>query len=214
MEKLASKIAGNVASSLNYDNEKEAVIAYGLTALIQIFISVILIFLLGIVFGTPIEALIVCLSASLLRKYSGGAHADTAELCTLISIIYCSLTAVISAKLLVLIYNPAFLMAAIILIYGISVYILYKLAPVDSPNKPIKSEKKVMRMRKGSFLTISVYFIISLALFCLTKRNGIFISCGFSLLFGVSWQIFTLTSWGFAFLGRVNYLYNILRKED
>ena len=161
MEQLARKLASNIASSLGYDDEKEAVMAYGLTGIIQIFATVMLVLLLGILVGAPIEAMIVCFSASMLRKYSGGAHAATAELCTGISMVYCTLTAVISKFLLLPIYNSILMFVVGFFIYGLSFYIIYRVAPVDSPNKPIRTDKKKKRMRKGSFITLSIYFTSS-----------------------------------------------------
>ncbi len=68
MEKLARKLANNIALSLGYDDEKEAVVAYGLIAIIQVSIIILLVLLLGLLAGAPIEAMIICLSASILRK--------------------------------------------------------------------------------------------------------------------------------------------------
>ena len=118
MEKLAKQLANNIASSLNYDKEKEAVIAYGLIAIIQVAITVLLILLFGIQIGAPIEALVICFSASILRKYSGGAHADTPELCTAISVIYCILMALLTKHLLTPIYNPIIMAVAILIIFS------------------------------------------------------------------------------------------------
>jgi accessory gene regulator B len=212
MEKLARKLASNISSSLGYDDEKEAVVAYGLIAMIQITLTTLLVLLLGILAGAPVEALIICFSVSILRKYSGGAHAKTAEFCTGFSVIYCILTAVISKRLLAGIYNPIAMAVAIIIIFALSFLIVYKFAPVDSPNKPIRTEKKKKRMRKGSFIILSVYFVMSVTFFLLAYQSEIFESYGIGLLFGISWQIFTLTHLGAQFIGKMNQLF-ILRKE-
>ena len=75
MEKIANKLAHNISLSLGFDDEKEAVVAYGLIAIIQITVIVLLVLFFGILISAPVEGLIVCFSASILRKYSGGAHA-------------------------------------------------------------------------------------------------------------------------------------------
>lgn len=72
MEQLARKIAKTISTNLHYDEEKEAAIAYGLIAIIQTFVTLLIVIILGIVFKILIEVLLVTLSASLLRKYSGG----------------------------------------------------------------------------------------------------------------------------------------------
>jgi len=206
MEKLARKLARNISSTLSYDEEKEAVIAYGLMALIQVSATVLLVLLLGLAIGAPVEAMIVCFSASILRKYSGGAHADTAELCTLISGVYCTLTAFLSKHLLASIYSPAFMAAAALIVFILSFIIVYRFAPVDSPNKPIKTVRKRQRMRKGSLLILGFYVALSVTFFILSYKYGLFRSYGISMLFGVSWQVFTLTQVGNNFIERLNHI--------
>jgi len=211
METLAKKLANRIASSLGCDEEKKAVVAYGLFAVIQIAITLLLVLLLGILAGAPVEAMIVCFSASILRKYSGGAHAANAELCTFISAVYCTLTAYLSKKLLYPIYRPFPMVLAIVIIYCLSFWVVYKLAPVDSPNKPIKTEKKKKRLRKGSFIILTAYASLSCFLLILGYDSGVFASYGISLLLGVSWQVFTLTRYGSLLLGKLNYFFD--RKE-
>jgi len=212
MEKLARRLAHNISSSLGYDDEKEAVVAYGLIAIIQVSMIILLVFIFGILISALIETLIVCLSVSILRKYSGGAHAGTAEVCTFVTVVYCTLTAFISKKVFAGIYNPFAMAAAVILVFATAFVIVYKLVPVDSPNKPIKTEKKIKRMRKVSFIILVVYFAVSLTFFILSKDSAVFQSYGISLLFGISWQIFTLTYLGSLFIGKINNVIKI-KKE-
>jgi accessory gene regulator B len=204
MEKLARKLAGNIAESLGYDGEKEAVIAYGLTAILQVTSTVLLVLLFGILIHALVEALIVCFSIMLYRKYSGGVHAHSAELCAVFSVLFCTATAAISKWLLAAVYHPIFMAIALVIVFGSSFFIVYKLAPVDSPSKPIRTEKKKKRMRRGSFIVLSVYLVLSAAFLTLSNTYDQYKSFGISLLIGVSWQTFTLTSLSFLFLERMN----------
>src|SRR5659263_450640 len=170
MEKLARKLASNIAIALNYGNEREQVIAYGLIAMIQIFVTVFLVLVFGLLTGVPIEALIICFSVSILRKYSGGAHAGSIELCTTIAIIYITTFSLISRYLLSGVLNSYAMAIIILVIYTLSFFAIYKFAPVDSPNKPIKTEKKKKRMRKGSFTITTIYFALSVILFLLSQK--------------------------------------------
>lgn len=205
MEKLAKKLANNIAESLGYDSEKEKVIAYGLIAMIQIAVTVILVLIIGLVARTPVESLIICFSVSALRKYSGGAHAGFIEECTTISVIYCLMCSLISKYLLLSVLNIYWLSTLTIIIYALSYYAIYKLAPVDSTKKPIKTEKKKKRMRRGSFVTLSVYCALSILFVILGIRYHYINSFAISLLFGVVWQIFTLTKTGTYFLNIVDF---------
>ena len=213
MEKLAAKIADHIARALEYDDEKRAVIAYGLAAMIQISVTILLVFLFALLSGVPVEAMIICLSVSVFRKYSGGAHAAAITLCTVYSVLYCVLTALAAKLLLFPVYHPVPMLIAILLIYSLSFFFVNKYAPVDSPNKPIKSEKKIRRMRRGSFVILSVYLFLSALFYALGYQLAVYSSYGISLLFGVAWQVFTLTPYGSKFIGLLNRFYNSLRRE-
>lgn len=212
MEKLAQNLARNISSSLGYDEEKEAVVAYGLTAIIQVSATVLLVLLFGILAGVLVESLIVCFSVAVLRKYSGGAHAETAEFCTCFSAVYCTLTAFLSKKLLTAIYSFIPMAAAVTLVFILSFVFIYKLAPVDTPNKPIRTEKKKRKMRAGSFIVLAIYFLLSVAFLVLSPQSDRFKSYGISLLFGTVWQVFTLTHQGSLFIERMNDIF-IKEKE-
>ena len=88
MEKAAKILANRIAQTLQYDEERELVVAYGLTGLIQTTVTVLLVLIFGLIAGVPVEALIICFSVSILRKYSGGSHADSIHLCTAMALLY------------------------------------------------------------------------------------------------------------------------------
>lgn len=212
MEKLAKRIANRISSELNYSEERLEVIEYGLIALVQMVAVTFFVAVIGVIFGVAVEALIICFSVSLLRKYSGGAHVSSQEICTIIGVFTCILFSLISTYLLSSIVNTQLLLILIILIYLLSAFFIYKLAPVDNPNKPIKSEKKIKRMRKGSFTVLAVYFAISIALFLYAMRYNGLISISIALLFGILWQSFTLTKIGAATLKNIDLMLNKIFK--
>jgi len=204
MEKLAHRLAAEIAQSLGYDAERQAVVAYGLIAMIQILTTVFLVLILGILIHAPVEALIVCFSVSVLRKYSGGAHADSAELCTLIGVAYSTVAAFLSSSLLLTQYQPLVMAVTVIMVYSVSFFILWNRAPVDSPNKPIRTEAKRNKMKRVSIGVLIGYLALSIFFLTLGHCINIYNSFGMSLLFGVVWQIFTLTSPGASVLQRMN----------
>lgn len=212
MEKILRIQANKIAVSLGYDSEKEAVVAYGLIAIVQISITIFLALLFGFLVGAPLESMIVCFSVSIYRKYSGGAHAHDAEFCTIVSVVYCTLAAFVS-KQLVPLYHPLSMSIAVFFVYAFVFWVSYLFVPVDSPNKPIKTEKKIERMRKGSFIIISAYLALQLFFLYLSNTSLVYRSFGISLMLGVSWQAFTLTPLGAILLNKLNDLPKYLRKE-
>lgn len=213
MEKYVRRQANRIATSLGFDDEKEAVVAYGLIAIVHIAVTVLLALLFGFLAGAPLEAMIVCFSVSILRKYSGGVHAHDAEFCTVLSVVYCTLAAAAS-KGLAQAYSPAVMLAACIAVYASAYWIVWRYVPVDTPNKPIKTEKKIRRMRRGSYVIVSTYLSLQLLFYIMGTGRPAFRSCGISLLLGVAWQIFTLTPLGAILLNKLNDLPKYLRKED
>jgi len=212
MEQTVRRLANKIARSLGYDAEKEAVVAYGLIAIVQVTVTVLLVLVLGLLLGVVWEALTVCFSVSIYRRYSGGAHADDANFCTLVTVVYCSLAA-LASRWLAAAYGPAPMLAAIVLVYAFVFLATYRYAPVDSPNKPVTSKKKIKRVRTASFIIVSVYFALQLCLFLFKIPAQAYRSLGISLLLGVSWQAFTLTPLGAILLHKLNDLPKYLGKE-
>ncbi len=198
LEKIAHRLAEKIALSLEYDAEKQAVIAYGLTGLLQLLALAVIFTLLGILFSLFWELAILYIAVALYRKYSGGGHASSMEACMLFSVLICLLLA-FAAKGFAQIFSgvPALFIA----IAGTFVFagvITWRRAPVDSPNKPIRTEKKKHRMRRGAFVFLAAAFCASLFLFWGASRYPLCGSCGFSLLLAVCWQAITLTPPGIA----------------
>jgi accessory gene regulator B len=196
METLARKWAHKIAFELKYDDEKEQVVAYGMIALVQIVITTFMVAVLGFLFKVPLQALLLCWAVSLLRKYSGGAHLQTMEACTLMSIILSLLLALLATHILPIFVQAPLLLALIFIVYGLAFFICLKKAPVDNANKPIRTAAKRKRMKKYTMLVLFAYFIISIILFVVKDYLAIFSALNFSLLLAVIWQVITLTNFG------------------
>ena len=165
-------------------------------ALIQVLVTVLCVFFIGLIIKTPIESLIICFTVSILRKYSGGAHAGSIFKCTLIAVFYCTVFAFIGKHLLSDVFKWQGMLAILVPVFSGAFYVVYKAAPVDSPNKPIKSSAKRTKMRRGAFIVLVIYLVISLAFVPLGSKNVVYRSLCLSILFGVLWQVFTLTKVG------------------
>ncbi len=72
MEKLANKIAETIAMHLGHDEEKTAVVSYGLAALLQMIIIFIVISAVGILGGFWAENLVMFFAVGLFRRATGG----------------------------------------------------------------------------------------------------------------------------------------------
>lgn len=197
MEKITNSIASKIASELEFDENKREVIAYGTFAILQTIISISLVAIFGALFGVALEALIISFTTSILRKYSGGVHASSPGRCAAIGTILC----IGQALLIVLLAPRVNVVIAIILgimVFAISIYLVLRLAPVDSTAKPIKREEKRKQMRRCSIYILSTYFVLVTLLIMLyaITNNSRLIVFDLCIYIGIAWQVFTLTKLG------------------
>lgn len=206
VEKICSDISEFIGKELDFEKEKVAVINYGIFAFVQILTSVILVSVLGYMFDVLVEGLIILSSICILRQSSGGVHASSPEFCTFVS-------TVLSIGAGVIIKNCNMDILVIIMIgipiFAWAYYTIYKLAPVDSPAKPIKKVEKRKRLKKSSIKIITVYFlvvILNIVGYLVTKKVSLLMYSG-CIYIGLLWQVFSLTKTGHVILGKLDALF-------
>lgn len=197
VERLNHLLANHIGNALQYDTEQTAVLAYGLFGLIQTFLSILIIIIVSALFGVTYEALIVSFSIAILRKYSGGAHATSAERCLILGTLFTISGALLSVFLATALSISSLCCIGLILFIW-SLSIIYKKAPVDTPNKPITNPNKQLKLKQRSLLIVFIYFIFTLALllaysFYQFHYFKIYMLC---LILGMSWQVFSMISIG------------------
>ncbi|MBB6713810.1 accessory gene regulator ArgB-like protein [Clostridium gasigenes] len=191
---LSKKVAFKIANELKLDNDNKEVISYGIFAIIQMFYNVLLVILFAAVFNVVIEALIASFTIAILRKSSGGAHASSAKICVVVGT-FITVTIGLVAKININV-NSIMIIGVITFIWAY--YIVFKLAPVDSAAKPIRTEKKRKRLKRSSIFILSIYLIIigvSIMLYLYTKIDRLLIY-SICILGGVIWQVLSLTKIG------------------
>lgn len=195
IEKIPTKIGHSIAVNLNLDKNNEEVITYGAIIMFQTLFSISLVLIFGFIFNVFIEALLLSLTGSILRKYSGGVHSASPYRCAVIGAaisVGLSITIVLILK-----YIPfliVVLLISIALVY--SYFYICKYAPVDSPQKPIKNISKKKRLKKISIILITIMYIIIGILLFMGNKNIIFLHYGCCIAAGVVWQTFSLTNLG------------------
>lgn len=195
LELLCKNIAHNLKKELNLDEDKRSIIEYGLYAILHMSISILTVAIFGKILGVMYEALIISFVQAILRKYSGGVHASTPFNCIVIGIIVSVLPGYLIKNINL---NVNYIIIIGVILYITSLIIIYKLAPVDSPNKPIKKEEKIRRLKKSSLTILSIYMIIvcfNLIMYY-SKNNEVFLIYSACIYLGILWQVFTLTTYG------------------
>ena len=206
LELLSKNIANNLKRELDLDEDKRSIIEYGLFAFFHMGISILLVAIVGAIFNVMIEALIISFVVAILRKFSGGAHASTATNCAIVGV----LVSVIPAYLIRNInFNSNYIISIGILLYIISFITIYKLAPVDSPNKPIKKAEKIKRLKRGSIIILSIYMIIVLfnIITSYVNKSNVLLLYSLCIYIGILWQVFTLTKFGHFIVNIIDSLF-------
>lgn len=205
LELLSKKISNDLKEELKLDEDKRSIIEYGIFAFFQMGLSILLVAIVGLIFNVMFEALIISFSGAILRKFSGGAHASTSINCSILGVLISVIPAYILQKIFL---NVNYTTIIGVLLYIISLIIIYKLAPVDSPNKPIKKKEKIKRLKRGSIIILSIYMIvvfINISIYYIKDINSLLVYC-FCIYVGILWQVFTLTKYGHIIVNKIDSL--------
>lgn len=133
---MTHMIAGFVASILEknklIDGEDSIFYQYGFEILIDAVLQTILLLIIGILLGKPMETLVFLIIFTSIRKYSGGYHANTKLKCTLTS----TFVMLISIGLPI-IFENRIIYALLALL---AIIIIWIFAPVEHPNRPLTDD--------------------------------------------------------------------------
>lgn len=205
MTALCRRLAAWIGEGLSLSEERRAVVEYGLMGLLQMAAILAGAIFLGAIFGFVLEAVAIFFAVGLLRRNTGGAHAQTMTGCTLMSVGVVVLLAALCRYGLTYLRPWGLLWAVQGSLYGISFLQIYRKAPVDTPNKPITKPEKIRRLRLRSFYTLGLYACLSAALLLWGGDRGV--SLAFAVGCAVLWQVFTLTQLGAVFIHAVDGLF-------
>lgn len=207
METLAKKMAQSIGKSLGKTEEEIAVIAYGLIGILQFSTIFVLSSIIGLIFGFWLETAIVFLSVGFLRRLTGGAHSSGIYSCLVYSVFFvCGISAISYYLLAQLAWQINLGLLVAVYLFG---YVTVALkAPVTPPNKPCRSEQKRKRLRRGSFIVLTLFLVASLVCVLLGwKWNARCYSIGLSLVLSTLWQITMMTAVGKGFVELIDGLF-------
>lgn len=169
-EKIADWLIGQKAIS----SDERELYAYAVHCLFSLIYPIAFASVVGIISGMIMESIVMIIPFMIIRKFSGGYHADSFGKCLIISSI------VIAGALLIgkNIYNGATLNA----FYIAASILLIIFSPIDSINKRLDDDDK-MFCKKITIVTVFVFFTITEILWCMGHRYYIgFIELGIILV--------------------------------
>lgn len=206
MFKFSNYVSSKISHSLNLDDSSNEVIAYGAFSFFQSLLSIAVVSIIGYILNILVETLIITFSVSILRKFSGGVHATTPNNCLIIGTIFCIIEGLL-AKILSLKLNFNTILILGFIVFSLIYYLTYKLAPVESNQKPIKNVNRRIQLKRKAIYVISFYLLLFVvSTYC---SEILPFSYSISLLLGILWQGLTLTNFGSLF---INIIDNFLNK--
>ncbi|KNZ41765.1 accessory gene regulator ArgB-like protein [Acetobacterium bakii] len=201
---LSKKISAVICYNLSISGEKKEVIEYGMIALVQIIFFVSAVFIAGIFTGTALAALTICFSTSILRKSSGGVHVSSINICTIIGMTFCLFSSVLIKYVLADWINLFWLSILAVACFTLAFIVIYLKAPVDTKNKPINTVKKKKRLRKSCYMILVAYAFLTIVFIYLAFKFHTSTTYALCILFGLMWQILTLTKIGSKLIGGID----------
>ena len=150
---------------------------YGFETLIYFIVNISVALLIGIIFDRFIHTIVFLSCYCTLRQFTGGYHAKNYTECTLTFAAIYLITIFVANNIDIVSYKY---LSIVILI--ISMFIIYKLAPLEHRNKPLSNKEKhiyrITAMKITSFITM--IFIASIV-------RKIFVEYSIYSLFAVCW---------------------------
>lgn len=204
MPGLPRYIARYLREKLELTSEQEEVALYSLEIFIYTGSAFLGVGLAGWLLGCLPATLIVALTIFVLRCFSGGAHSESPLGCIILSVLLIPLTAkgvVLSTPF----FSLPFLLILIFFGFLLSLFLVWRLAPVDTPAKPVFSESHRRQLRILSLSTVGLVFFIQGGLSYFYPSPAAVMAI-LALAAGMLWQVFSLTGPGRRFFAVLDKL--------
>ena len=186
---LATKLASLFVLYGESADDDVDIYAYGCEAIISSIVNIGVAMMISFIFGRVLEGIIFMAVFALLRRYTGGYHADTHFKCivTFNTILVFALVLVSMESRL----EPSFLNSNILTasIASISLIGIFAMAPVENENKPIDKElypktKRISRWMTIALWTICLINIYIIDIYIMNGNFGFIISLSMFSVFG------------------------------
>lgn len=213
IEKIALNLSTRLGNKLDKGEEEKAILNYGLFIIMHTFIGIIIILLVGLITGMLIEILLITITSALFKRYTGGVHASTPEICLIIGVILSLILSILCRFIVINIDINKIVFAGMIII-AFSYYMIYYNCPVSSKNKPLKNEKTRKKLKKKAFILLNIYTILLIMLYIIyyILKISIVKSIITSFILGIFFQMSSLTNIGSKTINLLDKVFAFLNK--
>lgn len=169
---MAVKTASFFIRKCDKKSGDKEVLIYGAELLISSIFEIIIILIIGSIMKQCLETVCFLLFFCPLRMMSGGYHAPNYTLCTIeFSVYYLVLCA----------FLPTFGKLPGVLLELISSVIIWVLAPVEDPNKPIRGKRRERLKIRSRWIIVVEFLLYLLVAFAFNAPNYEKFICGSTL---------------------------------
>jgi len=200
---LAVKCAAYLAQELGSDARQELRMSYGMEVLLGEIVKITCLVLLSWKLGILLEVLSITIAAGTLRLASGGEHCSEYYRC-LVGGTVCFILLGWGVHYLNFYFTGSGAYITIALSILLSWGVLFKYAPGETENKPIKNEKERVEFRRLSLIITATYGIVMI----IFMNNYLLRPLVLPILVGMVEQTFTVTPWGYRFMHSVDEALN------
>ncbi len=182
-------VAAYLREELDLTPDQEAVAVYGLQTLLYPAVDFLCFCLAGWLLGCLAATAVVGLATFVLRLFAHGAHSRSPLTCALLGVIVVPAlgkTAVLAAPL----FSGTELAMVVALGFLVVIGAVWRLAPADSPARPVTAGWERQRLR---LLSLLVVLLITAGQSALLLTGPQAYPVVLAMSFGLWWQAFTLT---------------------
>lgn len=191
IDRCAFVLAKYLTERLNENHQKRRIYYYGFQIVLGGIVKVSLLVLISYILGALMPTLTLVFFFATLRSIAGGVHLDTYGKCITTSLIIFIACGVIIRY--TYIYWPADIVRVLVLlVFLVSLAIMVKWAPGDTPNKPITKMEEIKKFKALSILYVCVWAIV-MAIFIVFDYKMLTISASL----GVIIEAFMVTPFGY-----------------
>lgn len=152
LNKMAVKITDKLVLKKIVSDDMADIYIYGFELLISFFFSTIGVLIIGMILGRFLQTLMFLATFILLRSFTGGYHANTYSVCSLVTFSLFGFVLFLAEVVLV----PLFLYL-ILGVAGTVVMLLF--VPIEHPNKKLSDDQK----RKYKIISLVLFLIFTMA---------------------------------------------------
>ncbi len=206
INKWSYSFAKGLADALNENHQSRRAYNFGFQVIIGESFKTVVIFLVALVLGVFLPALIVTMSFVTLRVIAGGYHMDSQGKC-LITTLILIIPAAWIAKLTNAHWSTWHLVVLIFIAFIAGLYALIRYAPRDNPNKPITDPDEIRKFKRLSLIYLTIWLAIMLALTVWNLKLYV-VASGFGILL----ELFMITQMGHNFFDFIKTHLSIKRR--